>query len=30
MCEDCGSVTKLPFTCKRKFYNRCGRLYTLK
>jgi len=30
ICEDCGEITKVPFTCKSKFCNRCGRLYTLK
>jgi len=30
ICEECGDVTKVPFTCKSKFCNRCGRLYTLK
>lgn len=27
-CETCGERTKVPFTCKSKFCNRCGRLYT--
>ena len=30
ICEDCFSTTKVPFTCKSKFCNRCGRVYTLK
>ncbi|KZL88456.1 IS91 family transposase [Clostridium magnum] len=30
ICEECGDITKVPFTCKSKFCNRCGRLYTLK
>lgn len=30
ICQDCGDVTKVPFTCKSKFCNSCGRLYTLK
>ncbi|QUH26950.1 transposase [Serpentinicella alkaliphila] len=30
ICEDCFSVTKVPFTCKSKFCNKCGRVYTLK
>lgn len=29
-CEKCGDSTKVPFTCKSKFCNRCGRLYTMK
>lgn len=29
-CERCGESTKVPFTCKSKFCNRCGRLYTMK
>lgn len=29
-CETCGESTKVPFTCKSKFCNRCGRLYTMK
>lgn len=30
ICEECGESTKVPFTCKSKFCNKCGRLYTLK
>ena len=30
ICPDCGESTKVPFTCKSKFCNRCGRLYTMK
>jgi len=30
VCEECGESTKVPFTCKGKFCNKCGRLYTLK
>lgn len=30
ICEECGDVTKVPFTCKSKFCNRCGKLYTIK
>ncbi|MCE5222425.1 MAG: transposase zinc-binding domain-containing protein [Clostridium sp.] len=30
VCEECGESTKVPFTCKSKFCNKCGRLYTLK
>lgn len=30
ICPECGDSTKVPFTCKSKFCNRCGRLYTLK
>jgi len=30
ICEECGDTTKVPFTCKSKFCNKCGRLYTLK
>lgn len=29
-CEKCGDSTKVPLTCKSKFCNRCGRLYTIK
>lgn len=29
-CATCGKSTKVPFTCKSKFCNRCGRLYTIK
>ena len=29
-CETCGDSTKVPFTCKSKFCNRYGRLYTMK
>lgn len=29
-CAKCGESTKVPFTCKSKFCNRCGRLYTMK
>jgi len=29
-CETCGESTKVPFTCKSKFCNRYGRLYTMK
>ena len=29
-CEACGKSTKVTFTCKSKFCNRCGRLYTMK
>lgn len=29
-CAECGESTKVPFTCKSKFCNRCGRLYTMK
>lgn len=29
-CEMCGDSTKVPFTCKSKFCNGCGRLYTMK
>lgn len=29
-CETCGESTKVPFTCKSKFCNRCGILYTMK
>lgn len=30
ICEECGESTKVGFTCKSKFCNKCGRLYTLK
>ncbi|MEG1287342.1 MAG: transposase zinc-binding domain-containing protein [Clostridium sp.] len=30
ICQDCGDITKVPFTCKSKSGNSCGRLYTLK
>lgn len=30
ICEDCFSVTKVAFTCKSKFCNKCGRVYTIK
>ncbi|NMM63762.1 hypothetical protein HBE96_13985 [Clostridium sp. P21] len=30
ICEACGDIIKVPFTCKSKFCNRGGRLYTLK
>ncbi len=30
ICEECGESTKVAFTCKSKFCNKCGRLYTLK
>lgn len=30
VCSECGENTKVPFTCKSKFCNKCGRLYTLK
>lgn len=29
-CEICGESTKVPFTCKSKFCNRCGKVYTMK
>ncbi|NOW06002.1 hypothetical protein BCM20_000809 [Clostridium beijerinckii] len=29
-CETCGESTKVLFTCKSKFCNICGRLYTMK
>lgn len=29
-CETCGDSTKVPFTCKSKFCNGCGRVYTMK
>lgn len=30
ICPECGDTTKVPFTCKSKFCNRCRRLYTMK
>ena len=27
VCPECGDATKVPFRCKSKFCNRCGRLY---
>lgn len=29
-CAECGESTKVPFTYKSKFCNRCGKLYTMK
>lgn len=30
VCPKCGASTKVGFTCKSKFCNKCGRLYTMK
>lgn len=30
ICPECGDATKVPFTCKSKFCNSCGRLYTIR